>query len=311
MANQLCRHRTLDNMSLARDVYIASVERDPGFAPAWARLGRCYRFLEKFGPECGDQSAQRAFERAFALNPDLVLAHYLYTPVQADCGQAETAMVRLLGRLASHQNATELFVALVHACRYCGQLDASLAAHHRALQLDPKAVTSVAHTYFLLGDYERSLYWYSNPGGMYFDVLVLACMGREQEALSVLGTRKEKFDMSPQSMHSLAAYLKGDRAGGIAALREMRTTWHPEPEARFYVARQAAQLGEVELANELLLRSVEEGYWSKVALELDPWLKSLRTTAEFGRTLELVTSLEARSRAAFLDAGGDVLLFES
>jgi hypothetical protein len=127
----------------------------------------------------------------------------------------------------------------------------------------------------------------------------------------VLGTRKEKFDMSPQSMYSLAAYLKGDRAGGIAALREMRTIWHPEPETRFYVARQAARFGEIDLANKLLLQAVEEGYWSTVPLLHDRWLEPLRTTTEFRRTFELVTNLEARSRAAFLDAGGDALLSAS
>jgi TolB-like protein len=161
MANQLSIKRTPENMSLARDLYISCVEKDPDFAPAWARLGRCYRFLEKFGTEQprDKQSAQAAFERAFALNPDLVLAHHLYTPIQADMGQAEEAMVRLLKRLSFHQNAPELFAALVHACRYCGQLDASVAAHRKARELDPNARTSVAHTYFALGDFERTLFW--------------------------------------------------------------------------------------------------------------------------------------------------------
>ena len=184
MANQLCLQRSLDNMSLARDMYIASVEKDPEFAPAWARLGRCYRFLEKFGATGADNSAQKAFDRAFALNPDLVLAHCLYTPAEADWGHAEGAMVRLLRRVVTHQSSPDLFAALVHACRYCGQLDASVAAHHRALQLDPKAHTSVAHTYFLLGDYERSLFWYGTRGGVYLDALALArCRTRAWQVL--------------------------------------------------------------------------------------------------------------------------------
>ena len=74
-------------------------------------------------------------------------------------------MVRLLKTLAFHQNAPELFIALVQACRYCGQLDASLAAHRRALELDPNVRTSVTHTYFLLGNFERSLFWYGTVAG--------------------------------------------------------------------------------------------------------------------------------------------------
>src|SRR4051812_37905539 len=45
------RQRSFENMSLARDLYRQSLDEDPDYAPAWARLGRCYHFLEKFDPE--------------------------------------------------------------------------------------------------------------------------------------------------------------------------------------------------------------------------------------------------------------------
>jgi len=158
LANQLSLNRTPDNMRLARDLYISCVENDPSFGPAWARLGRCYHFLEKLGSqeERNPDLAPCAFQRAFAVSPDLVLAHSLYTPVEADLGKAQSAMVRLLKTLQLHPNSPELLAGLVHACRYCGQLDASLAAHKRAIELDRNARTSVAHTYFAKGDYERS-----------------------------------------------------------------------------------------------------------------------------------------------------------
>ena len=87
-ANYLQRERTVENLVLVRDLYRACVEEDPNYAPAWARLGRCYRFLEKFG-EAGPQNlelAQDAFHQAFALNPDLAIAHNLYTQIEADLG---------------------------------------------------------------------------------------------------------------------------------------------------------------------------------------------------------------------------------
>jgi len=107
LANQLMTKRDSENFALARDLYVSCVERDPDFAPAWARLGRCYRWFEKFGeaPAEGAHRAKEAFERAFALNPDLVLAHNLYTPIEADSGHAESAMVRLLRRLQTHRNS--------------------------------------------------------------------------------------------------------------------------------------------------------------------------------------------------------------
>jgi hypothetical protein len=50
-ATQLSLKRSPESAALARDMYIACVEKDPNYAPAWARLGRCYRFLDKLGAE--------------------------------------------------------------------------------------------------------------------------------------------------------------------------------------------------------------------------------------------------------------------
>jgi tetratricopeptide (TPR) repeat protein len=223
-------------------------------------------------------------------------------------GHAQNAMVRLLKAVAFHQNAPGLFAALVQACRYCGQLDASLAAHRRALELDPNARTSVTHTYFLLGDYERSLFWYGTVAGFYLDALVLACMGREQEALALLWTRQEKFPLMPGGMQSLLAYLEGDHARGVAILRASTSDHRPDPEMYFYLARQAARFNEPDLANQLLQQSVRAGFWSTSAFLRDPWLESIRSTVEFNRTFDLAKQREEQSTTAFLAAGGEEIL---
>ena len=64
-------------------------------------------------------------------------------------------MVRLLGRAQRHREDPELFAGLVHACRYCGLLEASVAAHAEARRLDPHVLTSIAYTLYLKGDYAR------------------------------------------------------------------------------------------------------------------------------------------------------------
>jgi DNA-binding winged helix-turn-helix (wHTH) protein/tetratricopeptide (TPR) repeat protein len=310
LANQLMTRRDTDNFALARDLYVACVERDPKFAPAWARLGRCYRWFEKFGPAppAGTPSAKEAFECAFALNPDLVLAHNLYAPVESDAGQAESAMVRLLRRLRSHRSSAELYSGLVHAARYCGQLDASLAAHRRAVELDSRIRTSVAHTYFALGDYDRALFWYGTREGVYLDVLILASSGREREAAALLSTRKDRFGMMPEAMNSLEAYLQGDPVRTIDILRGAAGNDRADPEMLFYSARQAAVAGEIDLANEFLSRSIAAGYWTTILLHRDPWLEPLRSTVRFKELLATATEFEARSRRAFLTAGGNEVL---
>jgi DNA-binding winged helix-turn-helix (wHTH) protein/tetratricopeptide (TPR) repeat protein len=310
-ANQLTSFGAdLAKVALARDLYIACTEKDPHFAPAWARLGRCYRLLEKFQPgsPVDGRLALGAIERAFALNANSAIAHNVCTPIQADMGQAESAMVRLLRRAASHDSDPEVFTGLVQACRYCGQLDASLEAHRIAIALDPNARTSVAHTYFAMADYEKAIYWYGRGFGLYMDVLALASMGREQEASAMLWTRKVNFAAMPSQMNSLDAYLQKDPKRGVAVLQTASQIQFRDPESRFYLARQAARLGAVDLANALMLQSVEEGCWSTVRMARDPWLETLRGTASFAHTCEIVKAREAQSTRAFLRAGGARIL---
>ena len=312
-ANQIAiaLDRTIENIGLARDLYTECIRQDPGYAPAWARLGRCYRLLQKVQPRSSmdGTAALQAVERAFALNPDLGIAHNLCTPIQTDAGQAKSAMVRLLRRAESHDSDPELFCGLVQACRYCGQLEASLAAHQRAMELDSNMPTSVAHTYFALADYEQALYWYgTGRPGLYMDAVALATMGRDQEASALLWTRREMFRTMPAEMNALDAYLLNEPTRAVAAVEAGRDQKNRDPESFFYLARQAAKLGAVELGNDLLEQSVAAGYWSTISMMRDPWLESLRDTAAFRRTYEVVEQRQAQSRSEFVSAGGERIL---
>jgi hypothetical protein len=218
-------------------------------------------------------------------------------------------MVRLLRRAESHDSDPELFCGLVQACRYCGQLEASRAAHQRAMKLDSNMSTSVAHTYFALADYEQALYWYgTGRPGLYMDAVALATMGRDQEASALLWSRKDMFRTMPAEMNALDAYLSNEPTRAVAALEAGRDQKSRDPELLFYLARQAAKLGAVELGNDLLQQSVAGGYWSTISMMRDPWLESLRDTAAFGRTYEVAGRQEAQSQSEFLNAGGERIL---
>jgi adenylate cyclase len=88
-----------DQLNVARDLYLRSVETDPLYAPAWAQLGRCYRLIGK-GMEHGRENLERAesaFQRALNLNPELPLAHSQYAFLEAELGRAKQAVTRPLG----------------------------------------------------------------------------------------------------------------------------------------------------------------------------------------------------------------------
>ena len=154
-ANELAR--TYDGLPRARDLYQRCLELDPRFAPAWAHLGRCHRVIGKYIEAAPDSElrAEDAFRRALALSPQLSVAHKFYANLEADIGQAQGALVRLLGEANRHGNDPELFAGLVHACRYCGLYEHSIAAHAEARRLDPNVPTSFEQT-LLDGRRDRS-----------------------------------------------------------------------------------------------------------------------------------------------------------
>jgi hypothetical protein len=99
-------------------------------------------------------------------------------------------------------------------CRYCGQLRPALVAHQEARRLDPLISTSVMHTYFMLGDYERAL---ENSGGDfgYGMAAVLAMLGRVEEAVSMLRQRElaKPWRLGRLYLTSLRALLAEVRHG--------------------------------------------------------------------------------------------------
>src|SRR5437764_5789890 len=138
-ARELTNHRSLESMLLARDLYWTCLAENPNFAPAWAWLGRCCWFLDKFTHSSSvmPELAEAAFQRAFVLDPDLASAHQFYTLLQVDLGRADEAMRRLFERLKHHPAEAEAFSSLVQVLRFRGLLRESVPAHRRAVQLQP------------------------------------------------------------------------------------------------------------------------------------------------------------------------------
>lgn len=296
--------RTFENLSIARDLYRQAVDEDPDYAPAWARLGRCYRFLEKFDPARSHdvEMTRWAFRRAFALNPDLPIAHNHYTQIECDCGHAGQAMVRLLGQAAKHPNDPELFTGLVQATRYCGLLEESLRAHQQARALDSKAVTSVAHTHFLLCDYQRALEWYPPGAFFYMDAAAIAAAGRVADALALL----EHRTLLAPLVQSLRFCLQGENEKSIAvAMAALNGGATPDPEIRFYLARHLAWDGARRDALDAIRALAGAGFCCSHAMRRDPWLETIRSLPDFEDVLGLVEEREQEARSAFQGADGN------
>ncbi|MEO6323537.1 MAG: protein kinase [Thermoanaerobaculia bacterium] len=291
-------------LPIARDLYIRSLEEDPGFAPAWARLGRCYRLLAKTGeePARNFELAEAAFRRALELNPDLPSTHHLYAALECDRGRAIDALERLVTRAAVFPNDPELFVGLVQACRYSGLLEESLAAHERATRLDPHAMTSVALTLWLRGDNERALQ--AAAGNVLVRTTILSSMGREDEAsAAVPAPSPEMQPLTALFWTSFRAALDGSADHGRAAA-EQRLALVQDPEARFHGARHLARMGEGQRAFDELSLLVDSSFLCPDFLERDPWLESVRRLDDFPGLLARMRSRVTEAGERFAAAGG-------
>ena len=294
--------------SVARDLYERCVAEDPRFAPAWARLGRVYHVQTKYMESAGGDAdecltrAESAFKKALAINPDLPIAHKLYAQLEADLGRAHDAMVRLVSRARTAD--PELMAGLVTACRYCGLLDASVAAHQRARALDRKIPTSVMHTWFMQGDWERlaALPVAEFP---YIVALALVEFGRGDEALAPL--REVEARMPTRRRHvavAARALIEGRTAESVSQMKAMLSPDFRDPEGRFYVARHVARYGDADEALTQLEGVVADGFSCYPVFERDPWLDALRPKPGFTELLERCASRHAASRRAFEELNG-------
>jgi serine/threonine protein kinase/tetratricopeptide (TPR) repeat protein len=306
-ANELSRESA--QWQAALELYERCITEDPHYAPGWAGAGRMHRMIAKYvGVETFERlaRAEQALNRALELNPDLSPAENILAHLEVDLGRAEASMVRLLRRAKDRPADPDLYAGLTHACRYCGLLSASIAATEQARRLDPRIRTSGAHTFFMLGDYERVLDF--QPEGIpYMRNLALIMMGRDSEAgdgLRVLdlGVNSRLASFTKALLH----YLDGRPETAAALLKAIADI--PDPEGRFYLARHLSLLGYHTDALELLANAVEGGFYCLPAFTRDPWLDPVRGTSQFAA---IVRRAEARHRQAtisFLQAEGDRVL---
>ncbi len=292
--------------AVARDLYLHCLDADPSYAPAWARLGRIHHVMGKYldtGTAEHLALAEAAFTRALALNPDLPLTHKLLAQLEVDRGRARDALARLIKR--ARLPDPELLAGLVTACRYCGLLDASVAAHARAIALEPKSRTSVVHTWFLQRDYARvaaekpALYPYVVP-------LALAEIGRRDQALAAYRELESKTPTRVRHLIGAGRLLLEDKPGESAA--SMLAFEVQDPEALYYGARHLAKLGETDRALERLQRAVEGGFFCYPAMAADPWLDPLRKKPACTRLLKRAEREHREAASLFKGLHGEEML---
>jgi DNA-binding winged helix-turn-helix (wHTH) protein len=312
-ARELTTQRSLESMLLARDLYWTCLAENPSFAPAWAWLGRCCWFLDKFTHSSSvvPELAEAAFQRAFVLDPDLASAHQFYTLLQVDLGRADEAMRRLFERLKHHPTEAEAFSSLVQVLRFRGLLRESVAADSRAVELDPAVSTSVAHTFFLAGQYKTAIEAYSGRAGYYLDAAAWAALGDRKQAVSLLRERLSNASFSKlitALMASLLAILEGKTEEAERIMDEADTS--REPEILVYFARHYGHMRLLDSSIKALRLAARSGFTcAPDTMKSDPWLVPLRKHRELGPLLSNAEALVEKARSSFTECAASAKCF--
>jgi eukaryotic-like serine/threonine-protein kinase len=300
------------NWPVARDLYRKCLNEDPLYAPAWARLARIYRLISIYSDESSDRNyllAQEAFQRALELNPDLSIAHNLFTIVEVETGRAREAMRRLLERARVQSADPELFAGLVQACRYAGLQRPAITAHEHARRLEPHIRTAVVHAFFMAGDYERAIETDQEDPPL-MTALALDLLGRRDEGIAHL--RQQLTPGMPALLRlyteSILAVLENRRDDAASAATQIMTKWPlRDPCAAYYLARTLAALDHPS-ALSMFKRAVEGGFHVHAFFARDPWLDSLRGNAGFSELLRFAEKQYHLASEAFVAAGGERIL---
>ncbi len=306
--------RHLDQTEQARGLFEQAIAEDPGFAPAWAALGRCHRVYGKFFTDTARSlaRAEEAFRHALALAPDLPAAHRYLTHLESEQGRATSAIGRLLQHATVNRNDALLFAGLVHACRYAGLLSASVAADAEARRLDPTVETGVDFTalHVAEGDEDLDRFLKTLPPGTapHGGLIARAFSGsieRFRTGLAAVDTAR----LPPRYYMTVAAVSESTLAPHEAGPTvERALAAHSDPEAQFLCALCFFRMGDLERGLDVLEQTIASGYSPARMLARHPLFDSARDTARFVALVERLAARTHEAAEVFERSGGREML---
>jgi len=272
---------------------------DPSYAPAWEALGTRYYYDGNYG-DGGEEMLKRsdlAYERALALDPNLILAASYLIVNRVDRGELANAYAEASALVKDRPESALAHFALAYVLRYVGLLDQSAHECDTALALDRGNYQwrSCAWTFMELNEPQKAMEYVRLDAGsewatyaMSFLLLREGKVGEAREAAKKLNPRYNR-DL-------LQACLVGPSSDleRLARMAETETPTETDSEASYEQGAIFAFCGKKNAAFHKLGIAIEHNYCAYTALQTDPSLVKLRGTTEFNGLLSAAKECQKR-----------------
>jgi DNA-binding winged helix-turn-helix (wHTH) protein/tetratricopeptide (TPR) repeat protein len=281
-----------------------SVQLEPQFARAWDALGIRYYDHGTYGEgaEPARQQSIAAHRKALELDPELITAArqiVIHRAETGDLGGAYRDARRLLDHFGP-RGETHFAIAFIH--RFGGLLDEAQRHCELALDRDPNdpRLRSCAYAYLYAGKLGRVMDFLTLDEGSYFVQwgTVLYQLRRNDREAALHVVRQAADDPTRRLMEPC---LEGTRGAALdGAVAEFVTYWqrNDDVEAPYGVAPILLYCGRPQEVLRFLERSVDGGFCSFPAFDLDPIWAPLRSDPEFQRIRSKGKACHERFRAA-------------
>jgi len=277
---------TSDLQSLNRSIVFFDqvIEREPGFAPAYADKGFALIYAGIFGGDTSNyRSAEVVLHQALAIDSTLPDALSRLGFLYIQTAQKERAFPLLQRAATIAPNISDIHNNIAYFYRLCGLLEESYEEASLALQLNPgdrRAYAYKMFVEFMRGRYDEAIA-IGEEGLMHIpldlQLLVLEAIANyfagDIDGLSHYA--KLSMDVDPRSavahaMNALVLAVKGDRTQTLPILARVREAVKADMEQSFILAMIYAELGLPRETTEWLMIAHERG------LDAYPWIMRIR-----------------------------------
>jgi eukaryotic-like serine/threonine-protein kinase len=284
-----------------------SVELDSTYAPALTALGYRASQLGALGftatPEQALEEAERAYEKALALDPREMQALSYQALLLLRAGRLEEALQPLRQALAVRPHAHS-YISLGHVYRHAGLLEESVRSFDRARALDPTnhRLNLAGAAYLYLGRYEEALEAFmldpysprslAHQGSLLLEWGRLEAAGRRFQTVIADGDGGDRW--AGLTAAAVLAFQSGERDRAIETIGDLArfaAEFGSDAEGLYHIGRMKILFGARLEGLAMLERAVQRGFFAYPRLAVDPFLDALRDDPTFQQVL-----VEARAR---------------